>query len=102
MRIPMTVVSVEDYFKSIGIGRPKSFAVFAKHGRKRFGKVFDDLMLTIEMRGNGVEVDPYELKNSSLDLSLHIGEFHTSNMWREFASWLCREDLPAPSQVLDM
>src|SRR5262249_7147906 len=91
-----------NYFKLIGIGRPKSEAVFLTRGRKRFGKIFDRLMFVLEARGRGVETDPYELKNSSLDLSLYVGEYYASNTWREFASWLVRENLRIPSKVLDL
>jgi SAM-dependent methyltransferase len=98
----MTADFVDNYFKSISIGRPKSEAVFFKNGRKRFGKAFDELAFLIEVRGSGGDADPYELKNSSLDLSLYVGEYYVSNAWREFASWLVKENLPPPSEVLDL
>ena len=98
----MTSDPVETYFRSIGIHRPKSQAVFEKHGRKRFGKAFEQLLFIVAQRESGVEIDPYEVKNSSLDLSLYVGEYHTSEMWREFASWLVRENPPSPSEVLDL
>lgn len=94
--------AVESYFKSLGIGRPKSEAVFVKRGRARFGKAFEELTFVMRARGNGAEVDPYELKNSSLDLSLYVGESFASNMWREFASWVVRENLPPPLELLDI
>ncbi len=98
----MASTSVEGYFKSIGIGRPKSRAVFERNGRKRFGKVFEELLYVLEQRASGVEIDPYEVKNSSLDLSLHVGEYASSNMWSEFATWLVRRNLPNPREVLDL
>ena len=98
----MTSEQVERYFTSIGIRRAKSQAVFEKQGRKRFGKTFEQLLFIVAQRGSGVEIDPYEAKNSSLDLSLYVGEYHASGMWREFASWLVRENLPTPSEVLDI
>jgi SAM-dependent methyltransferase len=98
----MTRDAVESYFKSVGIGRPKSDAVYVKRGRARFGKAFEELTFLIGARANGAEVDPYELKNSSLDLSLYAGEHHTSTMWREFASWVVRENLPPPLELLDI
>jgi SAM-dependent methyltransferase len=102
IRALMTSDLVENYFKSIGIRRAKSQAVFEKHGRQRFGKAFEQLRFIVAQRESGVESDPYEIKNSSLDLSLYVGEYHTSGMWREFASWLVRENLPSPSEVLDL
>jgi SAM-dependent methyltransferase len=96
------MVNVESYFKSIGVGRPKSDAVYVKQGLKKFGKAFEDLTFLIGERANGVGADPYEDKNSSLDLSLYVGEYHVSNVWREFASWLVKENLPTPSEVLDL
>jgi SAM-dependent methyltransferase len=98
----MTSDQVERYFTSIGIRRAKSQAVFEKQGRKRFGKTFEQLLFIVAQRESGVEIDPYEAKNSSLDLSLYVGEYHASGMWREFASWLVRENLPAPFEVLDI
>jgi hypothetical protein len=98
----MTSDPVESYFRSIGIRRAKSQAVFEKLGRKRFGKTFEQLLFIVAQRESGVEIDPYEVKNSSLDLSLYVGEYHASGMWRGFASWLVRENLPAPSAVLDL
>ena len=98
----MSLELVENYFKSIGMHRPKSDGVYVKQGRKRFGKPFEDLTLVIGSRANGIEIDPYELKNSSLELSLYVGEHHTSPMWREFASWLVRENIDKPSHVLDL
>jgi SAM-dependent methyltransferase len=96
------MVNVESYFKSIGVGRPKSDAVYTKKGLKRFGKAFEDITFLIGSRADGVDVDPYEVKNRSLDLSLYVGEYYVSNMWREFASWLVKENLPRPSEVLDV
>src|SRR5262245_10436750 len=60
---------VEDYFKSIGVRRPRSDAVYVMQGRKRFGKLFEELTFIIGARANGAAIDPYELKNSSLELS---------------------------------
>lgn len=96
------MVNVESYFKSIGVGRPKSDAVYVKQGLKKFGKAFERITAVIGARADGADADPYELKNSSLDLSLHVGEHHASNVWREFASWLVNENLAPPSEVLDL
>jgi SAM-dependent methyltransferase len=96
------LVDVESYFKSIGIGRPKSDGVYAKQGLKRFGEAFERLQVVIAARANGADVDPYELKNSSLDLSLYVGGYHVSSVWREYASWLVNENVWPPSQVLDL
>jgi SAM-dependent methyltransferase len=98
----MATNPVESYFKSVGIGRPKSDAIYVKRGRARFGKAFEALTFLIGERASGAEVDPYELKNQSLDLSLYVGEHHASNMWREFASWVVRESLPPPLELLDI
>jgi SAM-dependent methyltransferase len=98
----MTTDLVDNYFESIGIGRPKSEAVYVKHGRKRYGRAFEELTNLISDRAGGLEADPYELKNSSLDFSLYVGEYFVSNTWREFASWLVKENLPPPSEVLDL
>jgi len=98
----MNLKLVENYFKSIGVCRPKSDAVYVRQGRKRFGKLFEELTFLIGARANGAAIDPYELKNSSLELSLYVGEHHSSSMWREFASWLVSENIDAPSQVLDL
>jgi hypothetical protein len=76
-------VNVESYFKSIGVGRPKSDAVYVKQGLRRFGQAFEGLTSLIGARANGVDADPYELKNSSLDLSLYVGEYHVPSVWRE-------------------
>lgn len=96
------MVNVENYFKSIGVARPKSDAVYSKQGRKRFGQAFEKLQFLIAARATGADEDPYELKNSSLELSLYIGEYHASHVWREFASWLVNENLPSPPEVLDL
>jgi SAM-dependent methyltransferase len=99
----MSIELVEKYLASIGVRRPKSWPIFVKQGRRRFGKPFEDLMLVIQDRANGVvKDDPYALKNSSLELSLYVGEYYASSMWREFASWLVRENMDRPSQVLDI
>lgn len=95
-------VNVESYFKSIGVGRPKSDAVYVKQGLKRFGKAFEELTVLIGARANGIDADPYELKNSSLDLSLYVGEYHVSSVWREFASWLVKENFSPPAEILDL
>jgi SAM-dependent methyltransferase len=75
---------------------------FVKKGRQRFGKLFDEMMSLIVARGDGIKLDPYDLKNSSLDLSLYIGEQYTSNTWRAFATWLLQENFEPPSRVLDL
>jgi hypothetical protein len=46
------------------------------------GKTFEQLLFIVAQRESGVEIDPYEVKNSSLDLSLYVGEYHASGMWR--------------------
>jgi tRNA G46 methylase TrmB len=96
------MLDVESYLKSIGVGRPKSEAVYRKQGLKRFGQTFEELSFIIEARAQGVEEDPYELKNSSLALSLYVGEYYNSSAWREFGSWLVKEKLPPPQEVLDI
>jgi precorrin-6B methylase 2 len=98
----MTLGLVDNYFKTIGVRHPKSEAVYLKQGLKRFGKRFQDLTSIIGARADGASINPYDLKNSSLELSLYVGEHFASPMWREFASWLVRENLEDPSQVLDL
>jgi SAM-dependent methyltransferase len=98
----MKLDPVTTYFNSVGIGRPKSEGLFMQKGRKRFGTAFDDMMSVIAARANGIKLDPYDLKNSSLDLSLYVGEFYSSSMWRAFAEWLIRENFDHPAQVLDL
>ncbi|SCY34277.1 class I SAM-dependent methyltransferase [Microvirga guangxiensis] len=98
----MKYQSVEEFFKAAKIGRPKSEAIFEKNGRKRFREAFDELMFVIQARVEGADLDPYDLKNSSLELSLYVGEYYASNMWREFAQWIAKENLPAPNEVLDL
>jgi hypothetical protein len=94
---------ISNYFKNIGIGHRKSDAVFTKKGRQRFGKMFDEMMSLIVSRGDGIKSDPYSLKNSSLDLSLYIGEHFSANTWRAFGTWLIQEsNFETPSRVLDL
>lgn len=98
----MNDFDVEKYFTTIGVGLPKSEAVFVKRGRKRFGKTFDEMMFVIEARAHGSIEDPYEIKNSSLDLSLYVAEYSSSAIWRAFAQWLIGEERPTPQSVLDL
>jgi SAM-dependent methyltransferase len=98
----MSDFDIDKYFTTIGVGLPKSEAVFVKNGRKRFGRIFDEMMRVIEARADGSIEDPYETKNSSLELSLYIGEYYNSAIWRAFAQWLIREELPTPQSVLDL
>jgi SAM-dependent methyltransferase len=99
----MIEFDVEKYFARIGVGLPKSEAVFVKKGRKRFGQTFDQIIRVIADRSNGVAVEnPYEIKNSSLDLSLYVGEYFSSAIWRAFAQWLIHEELPTVQSVLDL
>jgi hypothetical protein len=98
----MTERDIEDYFATIGVGHPKSEAVFIRKGRKRFGDTFDKVMSVIVQRGAGNKVNPYDLKNASLDLSLYVGEHYASETWRALAQWFVREQLPAPERVLDL
>jgi SAM-dependent methyltransferase len=79
-----------------------SEAVFARKGRKRFGGAFDEVISVIAQRAAGNKIDPYDLKNESLDLSLYVGEYYNSETWRAFAQWLVREQLPTPERVLDL
>ena len=99
----MTEGEVESYFTTIGVGRPKSEEVFIKKGRKRFGGAFDEIFALITERAAGIKIDPYDLKNASLDLSLYIAEQYSSGVWRAFARWLVQERrLPTPQRVLDL
>ena len=56
----------------------------------------------IAARSGGIIESPYEIKNSSIDLSLYVGEQFNSGIWRAFASWLVGEELPIPRTVLDI
>jgi protein-L-isoaspartate O-methyltransferase len=93
---------LEEYFKSTKISTAKSEAVFYKTGRKRFGAAFDEVISIIAERSAGAEKNPYNKKNQSLDLSLYVGSYYVSAIWREFAAWLVKENLPPPSGVLDL
>jgi hypothetical protein len=57
---------VESFFKRIGVGRPKSEAIFLKKGHKRFGKAFDEIMSLIAARADGAEIDPYDPRRAYL------------------------------------
>ena len=60
------------------------------------------MLSLISARGAGLQLDPYDLKNESLELSLYVGEHYSGNIWRDFARWVIQENLKTPSQVLDL
>jgi SAM-dependent methyltransferase len=99
----MVSSNADRFFNAVGIRHAASEAVFIKQGLKKFGADFERIMNLIQGRAEkGFNVSPYDVKNTSLGLSLHVGEYFSGRIWKAFAEWVDSEELNPPNEVVDL
>ena len=89
---------IDQYFKKIGIGGHVKPEQFWRLLTKKFGKLADEFADCVEARENGQKVDPYVLKNQTIEFANAIAAQFDAAKLRSTALWFLREQF----QLTDM
>jgi len=84
---------IEIFFKKSGIGSSVRPDQFWKLLKKRFGDAADQFGECVDARERGESVNPYLLKNQSIDFANAVAAQFDSSKLRAIAIWLFQEDL---------
>ena len=82
---------VDRFFSEQGVKQPLKPEVYWKRLTSKFGKPADEFGDCIAERESGVNVDPYPLKNQSLEFSDAITSQEDSPRLRKFSSWFLKQ-----------
>jgi hypothetical protein len=82
---------IDQYFKRIGVGGSVKPEQFWRLLTKRFGKLADEFGDCVEARENGLKVDPYVLKNQTIEFANAIAAQFDVAKLRSTALWFLRE-----------
>lgn len=82
---------VDQFFKKIGIGGSVKPEQFWKVLTKKFGKLADEFGDCIEARESGEKVDPYVLKNQTVEFANAVAAQFDVAKFRSTALWFLRE-----------
>lgn len=82
---------VDQFFKKIGVGGSVKSEQFWKVLKKKFGKLADEFGDCIEARANGEKVDPYALKNQTVEFANAVAAQFDAAKLRSIALWFIRE-----------
>lgn len=93
---------VERYFSSIGMKKPRSSKTFWARIEKRFGEQGQAFSTIIDRRESGADVDPYAIKNSSLEMSIEISSQYDSPRIKSYLKWFVAESITNLSTIVDL
>lgn len=82
---------IDQYFKKIGVGGSVKPEQFWRLLTKKFGKLADEFGDCVEARENGQKVDPYVLKNQTIEFANAIAAQFDVAKLRSTALWFLRE-----------
>lgn len=82
---------IDQYFKKIGVGGSVKPEQFWRLLTKKFGKLADEFGDCVEARENGQKVDPYVLKNQTVEFANAIAAQFDVAKLRSTALWFLRE-----------
>ncbi len=82
---------IDQYFKKIGVGGSVKPEQFWRLLTKKFGKLADEFGDCVEARENGQKVDPYILKNQTVEFANAIAAQFDVAKLRSTALWFLRE-----------
>ena len=82
---------IDQYFKKIGVGGSVKPEQFWRLLTKKFGKLADEFGDCVNARENGQKVDPYVLKNQTVEFANAIAAQFDVAKLRSTALWFIRE-----------
>ena len=82
---------IDQYFKKIGVGGSVKPEQFWRLLTKKFGKLADEFGDCVDARENGQKVDPYVLKNQTVEFANAIAAQFDVAKLRSTALWFLRE-----------
>ena len=91
---------IDQYFKNIGVGGSVKPEQFWRLLTKKFGKLADEFGDCVEARENGQKVDPYILKNQTVEFANAIAAQFDAAKLRSTALWFLREKFQLNDKVV--
>jgi SAM-dependent methyltransferase len=91
---------IDQYFKKIGVGGYVKPEQFWRLLTKKFGKLADEFGDCVEARENGQKVDPYVLKNQTVEFANAIAAQFDVAKLRSTALWFLREQFQLNNKMV--
>ena len=92
---------IDQFFKRCGLGGQQKGEIFWRILEKKFGSLAIQLGDCISARENGLESDPYPIKNSSFDFANAVASQYDAAKLKSVAIWLLQEGIVA-GKVLEI
>jgi SAM-dependent methyltransferase len=92
---------VDQFFKRCGLSGQQKGKIFWRFLEKKFGPLAIQLGDCISARENGLESDPYPIKNTSLDFANAVASQYDTAKLKSVAIWLLQERIIA-GKVLEV
>ncbi|MFS0756529.1 class I SAM-dependent methyltransferase [Noviherbaspirillum sp. 1P10PC] len=90
------------FFKLAGINKRKDVEFFWKNIEKQFGNLGRSFREAIAARSDGQAVNPYEVRDASLELSLAVYSQYEADFASGLMSWIEEVEIEVPKRVLDI
>lgn len=84
---------IDQFFKRCGLGGQQKGEIFWRVLEKKFGPLAIQLGDCISARENGLESDPYPIKNASLDFANAVASQYDAAKLKAVAIWLLQEGI---------
>lgn len=82
---------IDQFFKRCGLGGQQKGEIFWRVLEKKFGSLAIQLGECINARENGIESDPYPIKNASFDFANAVASQYDAAKLKSVAIWLLQE-----------
>lgn len=92
---------IDQFFKRCGLGGQQKAEIFWRVLEKKFGSLAIQLLDCISARENGLESDPYPIKNASFDFANAVATQYDAAKLKSVAIWLLEEEIVA-GKVLEI
>ena len=92
---------IDQFFKRCGLGGQQKGEIFWRVLEKKFGPLAIQLGDCINARENGLESDPYPIKNVSFDFANAVASQYDAAKLKAVAIWLLQEGIIA-GKVLEI
>jgi SAM-dependent methyltransferase len=92
---------IDQFFKRCGLGGQQKSDIFWRVLEKKFGSLAIQLGDCISARENGLESDPYPIKNASFDFANAVASQYDAAKLKAAAIWLLQEGIVA-GKVLEI
>ena len=84
---------IDQFFKRCGLGGQQKGEIFWRVLEKKFGSLAIQLGDCINARENGLESDPYPIKNASFDFANAVASQYDAAKLKSVAIWLLQEGI---------